>query len=1201
MNRRLTIDNIMRHIWILCVATAVVLIGVAVFGYRGPDMASVAARKFEKRIGSRMELLDRHMAEVMEGDHSDWAYVKGLPEDMVIYRYVNDTLQSWCNQFTLDNDDISRRTYVKRFMNLRYNIVSPLIEVGPETSYMNIGPSWYLVKCITDDNGCKVIGGLEIRNTQMGKALNRVNPKLGLSDRFAIYPITYSGGCPVHVDGIPLIKVMQENAKVMPMLPHPYVIWIAVFLILGGILFYLFYHRHLTDMMVSIAASTIFLASFFIFGKGLSSSDTLFSPTVYADGPVFYSLGALIIFNMWILMTVACLYICRVPLLRFLKKAHTDRRMIIYSVAIIAGIIGIAVHIHLSFKSIIANSNITLELYRIINLSLFSAWVYFSYLSLFVALVMLVHLLSPALRKYYGIRYNIFSKSGRMIVSVIAAAYLVAVSSFLGLKREESRIDILAGRLAIDRDLSFELQLRNAERAIANDPVIPQLIMVDRDYRIILNRITENYLRRITNDYNIDLYMFRDGETDPAVLEYFNDRVHGGVAIADSSRFMYSRGLSGRARYTGLFTYYNKNLGVAHLLLGIESKADKEGRGYAAILGNSRSGAMTVPHRYSYAKYFEGKLTSFHGDYAYPTVYTGRFATETSGDGNEILKMDDYIHFIRHISDTETIIISRSIYGVLRYIVAICMLALLANAAFWIPSLRHRKPSMFDNNYYKQRINGVLMFSLVCTLISMAVISVVFIYKRNETNIMNLITGKIGTIQSLVEATGRHFNGPEEFATQEYSGTLSDIGNYTNSDISLYTTDGKVFKSTFSEVFERMAIGSRLNPDAYRNIMYRHKRYYIHKEKVGSHDFYSMYAPVFNDSGKMLAIICAPYTDSGLEFRNEALFHVVFIITAFFILLLLTRIITTRVVDKMFGPLVEMGRKMGSAGEGGLEYIFYERDDEIASLVKAYNRMVHDVSESSKQAAQIERDRAWSEMARQVAHEIKNPLTPIKLQIQRIIRLKSRQSPGWEEKFDQIAPVILDSIDALTDTANEFSNFAKLYNEPHVLIDLHQLISDEISLFDDKDNISFQYFGLQGASTMGPKPQLTRVIVNLLTNSIQAIENAHREAAEAILAGEAMPQDSTAAADGAKGRIFVALRNSAKDGFYDIVVEDNGPGVKDENRSKLFTPNFTTKSSGTGLGLAICRNILERCGGEISYSKSFTLGGACFTVRLPKA
>jgi nitrogen fixation/metabolism regulation signal transduction histidine kinase len=249
--------------------------------------------------------------------------------------------------------------------------------------------------------------------------------------------------------------------------------------------------------------------------------------------------------------------------------------------------------------------------------------------------------------------------------------------------------------------------------------------------------------------------------------------------------------------------------------------------------------------------------------------------------------------------------------------------------------------------------------------------------------------------------------------------------------------------------------------------------------------------------------------------------------------------------------------------------------------------MVHDLSESTKQVAQVERDKAWSEMARQVAHEIKNPLTPIKLQIQRIIRLKSKNDPKWEEKFDSIVPVIMDSIDGLTETANEFSTFAKLYSEEPVVINLDRLAMDQIALFDDKDEISFQYMGLQGATVLGPKPQLTRVFVNLLTNSVQAITNQQNE-------------DISKGKEPKHGQVTVSVRNSSKEGFLDIVVEDNGPGVKDENRGKLFTPNFTTKSSGTGLGLAICKNIIERCGGDIQYSRSFVLQGACFTIRIPK-
>jgi len=142
-------------------------------------------------------------------------------------------------------------------------------------------------------------------------------------------------------------------------------------------------------------------------------------------------------------------------------------------------------------------------------------------------------------------------------------------------------------------------------------------------------------------------------------------------------------------------------------------------------------------------------------------------------------------------------------------------------------------------------------------------------------------------------------------------------------------------------------------------------------------------------------------------------------------------------------------------------------------------------------------------------------------------------------------------------------------------------------MFDNKDSIEFTYYGMEGASVNGPKPQLTRVFVNLMTNSVQAIDIQRQEALDAGREPE-------------MGRVVVSLRNSAQEGYYDIVFEDNGPGVKPENQPRLFTPNFTTKSAGTGLGLAICRSILEKCGADITYSRSFALEGACFTIRYPK-
>ena len=182
--------------------------------------------------------------------------------------------------------------------------------------------------------------------------------------------------------------------------------------------------------------------------------------------------------------------------------------------------------------------------------------------------------------------------------------------------------------------------------------------------------------------------------------------------------------------------------------------------------------------------------------------------------------------------------------------------------------------------------------------------------------------------------------------------------------------------------------------------------------------------------------------------------------------------------------------------------------------------------------------------------------------------------------------MILEHIQILSDTANDFSTFAKLYSEEPVLMDLDKTLKDQLMIFDNKDNIKFSYIGMEEAYVMAPKPQLIRVFVNLITNGVQAVEIMQKEMAEA---GETPVE----------GHILICLRHSTRDGCYDIVFDDNGPGVKGENLDKLFTPNFTTKTGGTGLGLAISRNIVEKCGGEISYKKSFGLGGASFTVTIP--
>ena len=233
----------------------------------------------------------------------------------------------------------------------------------------------------------------------------------------------------------------------------------------------------------------------------------------------------------------------------------------------------------------------------------------------------------------------------------------------------------------------------------------------------------------------------------------------------------------------------------------------------------------------------------------------------------------------------------------------------------------------------------------------------------------------------------------QEMQSQDFASAVESIGNTTKSDMTFYTPSGLVFQSTSPEVFEKMILGCRIDQDAFYNITYLNQRYYIHAEEAVNVGYWSLYAPIVNESGKLLAILNIPYTEKSYDFRRETFFHALMILNIFLLLLIASLLLSTKEVKLMFAPLVERGKKMNVAHVHNLEYIKYDRQDEITSLVEAYNRMVKDLSDSTMKLAQAERDKAWSQIARQVAHEIKNPLTHIKLEIQRLIRQKQKNNP----------------------------------------------------------------------------------------------------------------------------------------------------------------------------------------------------------------
>ena len=1145
------------------------------------------ARKTEKRIEQRIELLNRYVIQIADSP-TDTSLNLKIPEDMVIYRYVNDSLVSWTNQFPIINDDISTRMMIQRLTNFRVRLISPLTQASHRFSYVNLGPKWFIIKEVSGKNNDKIIAGLEIKNTlidDLRKTENGVNPKFLLPERFSIQPINHSGGSEVMIDGVPMFKIICDSSSAMTFFDNSLLKWTALIILGIAMIVLLGIHRTIRTYLIVTATLTILCLTAYLWGTQMSGS-TLFSPSTYANGSFLFSLGALLIINTYITLLCVCTYMINGKIIECIGQKRNRRRqgLIIHGLTIISVAAFISVYTHLTLKSLIFNSNITLELYRISGDILLTILVYASFTMLLFCILLQIQMLRPAARELFGIRYDIYAPKTLAAFAFVLALYFSITAETYGFQKEQRRVQVWANMLAVERDLGLEIQLRSVENGIASDQLISALVNLENSGGIILSRIKEYYLPRIKQEYSVSVSVIKD--TDKEAARKFNDILNKGTGISHGSHFLFVTDTNDRGKYAGVFMYYTAGKGVSRLLLEIEPNTNREDRGYYSLLGRfSNSQGVNIPAIYSYAKYKDGKLSLFTGNYPYPTVYSNIVTKEALEDDGMVVRQKNYTHFLNKVSDNEVIVISRPQRNFLVYFTSFSYLFLILTGILLIFS-RSRKKDLFRSNYFRTRINTILFTSSLLILVSMAVVSIFFVYKRNEVNMHNLMSSKISTVQALTESRVRNARNWRDLMTPEFGVVMENISNTTKSDVTFYTPEGKVFRSTTPEVFEKMILGSRIDQEAYYNICSLHQRYYIHREHIADYGYWALYAPIFNDNQQIIAIVCIPYTDKNYDFRREAFFHASLIINLFLLLLIASLLFSTREVNSMFAPLVEMGRKMNGADINHLEYIIYKRQDEISSLVDAYNRMVHDLSESTQKLALAERDKAWSQMARQVAHEIKNPLTPIKLEIQRLIRLKQKGNPSWEEKFDKVSDVVLEHIDILTETANEFSTFAKLYSEEPVLMDLDKTLKDQMLIFDNRPGIKMEYIGMPEAFVKAPKPQLIRVFVNLITNAVQAVEIMQKEAVER---GEEAPA----------GRVMICLRKSTLDGCYDVVFDDNGSGVSEENQHKLFTPNFTTKSGGTGLGLAICRNIIEKCEGEIRYQKSFALGGASFVVTLP--
>ncbi|MDR0691797.1 MAG: GHKL domain-containing protein [Prevotellaceae bacterium] len=585
---------------------------------------------------------------------------------------------------------------------------------------------------------------------------------------------------------------------------------------------------------------------------------------------------------------------------------------------------------------------------------------------------------------------------------------------------------------------------------------------------------------------------------------------------------------------------------------------------------------FSLPSNYSYALFLNKTLSQSSGSFNY---YWNLGEQWDINRFTEIFKQNEYIHYVYKVNDEYNVILSHKEDTLINYAAAYSYLFLFFGFLFYtfLHFAGWRLQWVWNNNALRRKITLSLLGLVIFSLVAVCTGSLIYNIAQYKTINSRQITGRIKSTLAVLNHELNTLQLCNIQNTPELSDILIRISNSFDIDINMYDTEGKLLISSIPEFFNKHMKSIRMNSEAMRALEKGETSQVILRERIGDLDYMSVYVCHYNRSGQLNAYINLPYFINQKEMTEDISTIITSYANVYILLIIIAFIISMTLSNQITRPLSIIRHNIKSFERSGkLEPIDYNSPDEVGDLIRSYNEMITILDNNNRKLAQAERESAWRDMAQQIAHEIKNPLTPMRLSIQHLIRMKQNNAPGWQKHFEEVLNTWLEQIETLSKTASEFSSFVKIgQQESTTIIDLNTVIKEQMSLFNNYPNITFTIQSQVAPANVEIRPeQLNRVFMNILTNAIQAIDKKEN------------------------GQIIMTLYEQG-DRYY-IMVEDNGYGISKEEQVKLFTPNFTTKSYGSGLGLFICRNIMENYDGGINYSPS-TLGGACFTICLHKA
>ena len=640
--------------------------------------------------------------------------------------------------------------------------------------------------------------------------------------------------------------------------------------------------------------------------------------------------------------------------------------------------------------------------------------------------------------------------------------------------------------------------------------------------------------------------------------------------------------------YISKRTIYNLADSVMGYVFVLVTPKSSEGQTlYPELFSRGQNNALEKASEYAFAIYNNGKLITRHNEYNFSTKIDTKilensfFLSKKVNNHNELWYNAGNGKIVVIVKENKIFIEAITLFS---YI--FCSFLILT-AFFWMINILLRsRLNLKRLNVYLQltirnQIHGTVIFFSILSFAVIGLATILFFINKYESNNREKLSATIQIMEKEINQglkTGWLLsdslvivNTPNDNVVENMLRKIAEIHAV---DINIYNKDGDLKVSSLALPYLKGITSTKMNPVAYYYLNNEHSVQYFQKEKIGHLNFLSNYTPVRDSVGNNYAYLNIPYFTSQSKLKQEISNFLITIINLNAFIFLIAGMVAFFITNRITNSFSVIAAKMKDLNLGQHnQAIVWKRNDEIGKLVSEYNKMVFKLEESASALAKSEREGAWQEMARQVAHEIKNPLTPMKLSMQFLQRAIQNKAENIEQLTNDMTKTLIEQIDHLNNIANEFSQFANIENNNLERINLTGELQQLKNLYAGHEDTHFTWILPENETYIfGDATQINRLFTNLIQNALQAV-----------------PDHETA---------LISVTTKQTNRYIVISVKDNGAGIPEALRQKIFTPNFTTKTSGTGLGLAMCKRIVEKTNGKIYY-KTSSETGTTFFVELP--